>query len=207
MKIIRKNFSCEKCNNNFFADCGKYWLCSDCFRKHYKELVTEKVEVKKSNIPIDTISYNKELFAKNVTELFFEKHNIYNWNFKLNRKKSACGTCNYTHKVISLSKYYLKNAKIDDIINTILHEIAHVLTPRHHHDRIWKSVALSIGNSGTRTNPNATRIEGKVKYQCKKCGEVVTFHRTLKNKKAHGKCCYKYNNNKFSWDYELVKIT
>lgn len=32
-----------------------------------------------------------------------------------------------------------------EVRHTILHEIAHLLTPGHHHDRTWKTVCLSLG--------------------------------------------------------------
>ena len=206
MKLLKLNFGCKKCNSSYFYDCGKYHLCNTCFSKVYKKVEVEKLEVKKVNIPIDTISYNKELFAKNVTELFFEKHNIYDWIFKINRQKCSCGECDYRKKSISISKYYLKNAKIDDMVNTILHEIAHVLTPRHHHDKIWKSVALSIGATGNRVHKTAKRIKGNVRYKCPKCGKISYYHRTLKRLKACRQCCEKYGEGKFDARFRMEKM-
>lgn len=67
------------------------------------------------------------------------------WKFELSNRKTFVGTCFYGRKVIAYSKYYLTDTEWDEIRNTLLHEIAHALTPGHGHDDVWKCKAIEIG--------------------------------------------------------------
>ena len=49
---------------------------------------------------------------------------------------------------ISLSKDHILNDKEEDIIDTILHEIAHAITPGAGHVAIWKETSVAIGGNG-----------------------------------------------------------
>lgn len=61
---------------------------------------------------------------------------------------STVGVCNYDRKVIVLSDIYCYRLPRKEVEDTILHEIAHALTPGHEHDNVWKNKALEIGCSG-----------------------------------------------------------
>ena len=50
-----------------------------------------------------------------------------NWKFKFDNAKRRFGCCYYSTKTISLSKS-MANLNPNEIKNTILHEIAHILT-------------------------------------------------------------------------------
>ena len=68
------------------------------------------------------------------------------WEFFFDRAKKRAGCCHFNKKCISLSHSFCKVASRAEILNTLLHEIAHVLVgPDHHHDEIWKAKALKIG--------------------------------------------------------------
>tara|TARA_R100000152_G_C6741643_1_gene165439 strand:- start:429 stop:917 length:489 start_codon:yes stop_codon:yes gene_type:complete len=61
--------------------------------------------------------------------------------------------------------------------NTVLHEIAHVLTPGHGHDATWQRVALEIGCNGERyhelATPKAQRPKKLYPWTCCVCGEEI----------------------------------
>ena len=68
------------------------------------------------------------------TELM-DAHGLVGWRIKLDHARRRAGQCDYTNKIISLSRFYVRHADIDHIRDTILHEIAHALVgPRHGHD-------------------------------------------------------------------------
>lgn len=80
------------------------------------------------------------------------KHGLFQkgWRFQFDQARSRAGQCRYDKKIISMSQYFALHAAQHDVIDTILHEIAHALTPRRGHDRVWKQVAMTIGCTGER---------------------------------------------------------
>ena len=81
-----------------------------------------------------------------------QKHGLIaqGWQFQFDHARVRAGLCQYEKKTISLSKYFVEQAPASEIIDTLLHEIAHALTPKRGHDRVWQQVALSIGCNGKR---------------------------------------------------------
>jgi hypothetical protein len=78
---------------------------------------------------------------------------IQGWTFIWGMKKNAFGTCRFGHKVIELSYYMniLGKVDMDEIKDTLLHEIAHALVGAGHgHDSVWKRKAIEIGCTGRR---------------------------------------------------------
>jgi predicted SprT family Zn-dependent metalloprotease len=102
------------------------------------------------------------------------------WNFKINyRKKRSLGTCYVSKKIITLSNWFIfhKESTESDIIDTLLHEIAHAICPNDGHGKEWRKIALSMGCTGeVRGN---FEIEGVSKYIaiCSKCGEKHGLNR------------------------------
>ena len=74
------------------------------------------------------------------------------WKFKFDRAKKRAGCCNFSKKTISLSKFYCQNSSFKEILNAILHEIAHAIVGHNHnHDTKWKSKAIEIGCDAQKT--------------------------------------------------------
>ena len=137
-------------------------------------------------------------FIKFTTDLL-KHHGLHEWKVMLDRAKTRAGKCSYKRHTIYLSKYYLVNATEDDVKDTILHEIAHALTPGHGHDAHWKSKALELGCSGnvrcsrftqhqfhiTCKCQNVNVYRHRVKQwirdtgYCKKCESPVIIHKLL----------------------------
>ena len=127
------------------------------------------------------------------TELM-DAHGLVGWRIKLDHARRRAGQCDYTNKVISLSRLYVRHADIDHIRDTILHEIAHALVgPRHGHDAVWRQKAREIGCTATRchdlsfararwvmTCPNGCfsveRHRKKSGLVCASCKSAVEFH-------------------------------
>ncbi len=73
------------------------------------------------------------------------------WVASLDESRARAGACNFTKKMISLSRLYVRVADPAELDDTILHEIAHALVgPQHHHDAVWRAKARAIGCSGDR---------------------------------------------------------
>lgn len=92
---------------------------------------------------------------KSVEMLVREKLDFYgltHWNVVINDTKRTLGQCCHSIKTIKMSKAFFLHMEKADVLDTILHEIAHALVgPGHGHSAIWQDMAVRIGAS-----PNAT---------------------------------------------------
>ena len=121
------------------------------------------------------------------------KHGLRDWSACMDDSTSRAGACKYNNKQISLARLFIRNASEQDILDAILHEIAHALAGfEHHHDAVWRRIAREIGCTGERchnivfspprwivqcpngcfTNTRNRRIRGVV---CKKCNQPPKF--------------------------------
>lgn len=70
------------------------------------------------------------------------------YKFKWSKSTNALGTCNYNKKLILLSKHWTCALKQSEVIDTILHEIAHALASfkgHRGHGLIWQEIAYNLG--------------------------------------------------------------
>lgn len=112
------------------------------------------------------------------------------WTFALDRAKMRCGQCDFNNKVISLSKYYVRDSSVpqSDIRNTILHEIAHALAgDQAAHGPIWKATAIAIGCDGATTNRLWGGVPSRYKISCR-CGAVNAYRHNLTSKFKRNVC-------------------
>ena len=90
-----------------------------------------------------------------------------------NNRKRAFGVCNYRYRQIELSFLLIPAMSDEGIKDTIIHEIAHALTPGHGHDKIWKSKCIELGGNGQ-------RLGGLDKYKDGKAGHEVLQEKIAK---------------------------
>ena len=75
------------------------------------------------------------------------------WRFGFDLAPSRAGVCKYAERRIDLSVSFCLGASRTELIDTILHEIAHAIVGKaHNHDSVWAAKALEIGCSGERTH-------------------------------------------------------
>lgn len=68
------------------------------------------------------------------------------WSFAWDNAKRRAGLCNYNEKRISISTYYAQVHSLDEVMQVVLHEVAHALAGKDAgHTKKWLSVAKSIG--------------------------------------------------------------
>jgi hypothetical protein len=79
------------------------------------------------------------------------KHGLSDWSVRLNQKPDSryLGLCSYADKCIILSAHHIDIHPEPDVINTILHEVAHALCPGQGHNHIWAAKAREIGCDNT----------------------------------------------------------
>jgi len=146
--------------------------------------------------------------AESLVYKYMAKHDLPDeWLFRWQNKKNALGTCSFKNKLIKLSKWYVELNDIEDVKDTILHEIAHGLAYVRHgklgmgHGLLWKRVCQEIGaipKSCSKTDLikpknyykyNDTchcgieygmhRLRRHTTYRCPKC-EFTLFKKNLK---------------------------
>lgn len=135
------------------------------------------------------------LSARNLAEQLMEQHGVKSqgWRFAFDESKTHFGCCEYKRKVIFLSRLFTLTINEDKVKDTILHEIAHALTPGHHHDIVWKNVAKSIGCRGERCGDivkeaiSDTKLEQFKKaitnysYTCPECNNIIHHKKLFRN--------------------------
>jgi predicted SprT family Zn-dependent metalloprotease len=133
-----------------------------------------------------------------------ERHKLNDWKLKFDESKSHIGLCRYSEKTIYLSYPYVEINEEKIIRNTILHEIAHALAgSRNGHNRIWRTIAKSIGCTGERCTSGADKPRGKWTRCCNNCGYEQQSYRRTSKKRACGKCCNDYNGGRYAEEYKL----
>lgn len=78
------------------------------------------------------------------------KHGLTDWSFAWNNTKRSTGKCRYRNKTIYLSKICAPLQSEEASMNTIIHEVAHALTPGEGHSDVWMAKFIAIGGSGER---------------------------------------------------------
>lgn len=148
--------------------------------------------------------------AKNLALELMEQHGllIEKWFFEWSRSKKVAGSCTYRIKRIVLSKPLTELSDEKDVRDTILHEIAHALTPNHGHDWIWQRKAKEIGCNGQRCYGGnecsiiiAHNKIAKYKAVCIN-GHENFCNRLPKGKHSCGKCSRRFDE-KFLFNYVL----
>jgi hypothetical protein len=62
---------------------------------------------------------------------------------------NVAGHCDYQNKVIRIALLSIRQLNWEQLKDLIFHEIAHALTPNHHHDEVWKAKAIELGCKGS----------------------------------------------------------
>lgn len=123
------------------------------------------------------------------------------WNFSFDLAPTRAGICRYEEKQISLSVTYCLKASKKEIINTILHEIAHAIVgPKHGHDSVWKAVAQQIGCTAERCH----RVQHTTPRWFGQCGCGKQWTRQRLTQRARTGLCPTCGD-KIGWKREGIK--
>lgn len=132
------------------------------------------------------------------------------WTYEINRAFiKAGGKCSIRTKIIKIgTKTLLHNpiTNIDDIRDTILHEIAHANAWYRHrvadHGELWRQEAIAIGCSGNAFMPPkyTQTIIKSVVYKCLHPGNKCTFYK-LANDSINNILCDKHGRKYRKYAY------
>lgn len=127
---------------------------------------------------------------------YMTEHKLYRWQFKFDEYKSRFGACHYRKRTITLSSHLIPSMPVDEVRDTILHEIAHALDFMRHgssnHGPRWKAICREIGARPVRCGKtlNVEKIESPYLLKCTsdECGKVYPRYRKTRTSYICGKC-------------------
>jgi predicted SprT family Zn-dependent metalloprotease len=129
----------------------------------------------------------KALAVQKLARELLDRHGLHDWVFAFNRRKRSLGFCWYGKRTIELSIYLVARNGEAEILDTLLHEIAHALVgPGHGHDAVWRRKCREIGALPLRCG-QADMPDGRWRARCGSCGKG--FHRYRKPKRMEGWFC------------------
>lgn len=109
------------------------------------------------------------------------------WRFGFDLAPSRAGACKYAERRIVLAVSYCLCASRAEIVDTLLHEIAHAIVgPGHNHDAVWRAKARQIGCAAERCHGRSHTV-AKWVGECG-CGRRWLRHR-LQRRIRRGACC------------------
>jgi predicted SprT family Zn-dependent metalloprotease len=99
------------------------------------------------------------------------------WSFGWNRRVWSMGLCRYSLRRIELSVHLVQRNPAEEVMETLLHEVAHALTGAGHgHDRAWRAMCVRVGCRPVRCG-EADMPEGRWRATCGGCGATFRRHR------------------------------
>lgn len=114
------------------------------------------------------------------------------WQFAFDLAPERAGSCRYGEKQITLSVTYCLKASKEEIVDTILHEIAHAIVgPKHGHDATWKAAAQQIGCTAERCH----RVQHTLPRWRGWCGCGQEWKRQRLTQRARTSRCRKCKGN------------
>jgi SprT protein len=139
--------------------------------------------------------FDAEIMAKEL----ISQHAPIGYSFAFNRLKTINGLCEYSNRTIYLSKPLTKLRSVEAVKTTIMHEIAHALTPGSMHGAKWRLQMRKFGLPPSRCQSDEfdkSQISNWV-IVCNTCGERTYFIRKPRVDRSCGICDPVGFNSKF----------
>jgi len=84
------------------------------------------------------------------------------WRFGFDDGQRRAGACFPQRRLVTVSRQFALEAPWEEVRDTVIHEVAHALTPGQGHGPAWRAAARDLGGSARRTHsvPFGTRYRG-----------------------------------------------
>lgn len=123
--------------------------------------------------------------AEALARQLMREHGLAGWKFAWSKSKRAFGSCCEGRKVIKLSRHLVTLNDYTEVLDTILHEIAHAIAGhKAGHGPEWQQVAIRLGCRPQATYDAATTVSPIPRYQliCSSCFKVWSLERRPKHR-------------------------
>lgn len=116
--------------------------------------------------------------AQELGQKILDEHNV-SHKLKFNNTRNTVGTTNHDTKVITLSRFFVKLATVEDFKGVLLHEITHALLgPGHGHGPEFMAKCREIG--GFDVISKSYHIH-TYRGSCSECGQTGTTNVRKRN--------------------------
>ncbi|MCL2393697.1 MAG: SprT-like domain-containing protein [Acidimicrobiaceae bacterium] len=143
--------------------------------------------------------------AEDLAKRLISSHLGPTWSFRWDHAKTRLGACHHHTRTISLSRHYVRLNGVAETTDTILHEIAHALTPGTGHGPAWKKMASRLGaRPSTRADPRSV-VHPAPRWVavCAICATTLRRYRRPTTAMACARCCRRYNGGRFDPSFLL----
>jgi predicted SprT family Zn-dependent metalloprotease len=117
--------------------------------------------------------------AEQLARQLLAAHGLSEWSFAWNRRKRSLGLCRYHERRIELSAHFVAYNPIEQVRETVLHEIAHALAgEKAGHGPRWKAMCVRVGCKPERCDRGEAKMPGgRWAGSCPSCGKTYSRHR------------------------------
>lgn len=100
--------------------------------------------------------YHSVESAKGFFEAKCKEHGLDGWTFHVvsSTSKRNIGYCSAWRKKIAIQAHFFFAMTAAQVEETILHELAHALTPGEGHNKVWRAKAIELGDTHARATTN-----------------------------------------------------
>ena len=120
--------------------------------------------------------------AQEKAQELMSKWGLWDWKFGWLKSVNVGGRCCYSIKCIKLGKQYIGLFSEFEVIDVILHEIAHALVgSRQGHNGTWRAMCRKVGARPERCFNNGVQVEKRYEAICSECGHRFLSQRMTRN--------------------------
>ncbi len=167
----------------------RFYVSEQIITLGYDDIITvlEKQDCILANLLPELTS--KHIFALENANHLLHKYKLTDWDFQFDDALRRGGQCGHVRKTISITWGFVSKASHSEIVDTLLHEIAHALVgAQHQHDAVWYNKAIEIGCSGRRTHDVTFSEPRWIKYCPQGHWVSTTNTRKLKRRRYCNQC-------------------